>query len=372
MSIKSIVLDAVSNKLLLRRGSGQAPLSMPNLDGQSFRAKNFLINGAMDFFQRSTSLVNTVIDSQQHLNADRWLTWHNSAGITAGQSGRDSTALGRSSKYNIRLVGTAAAAAQGMHIAQRIESARGRELFAAGSMSLSFLVQSTAIRDLTLSLKYPSAEDTFGGTSGTGQTTYHTSAVVQIPFNSSTTLVKFENLPVHTNIIRGLQVELLCNQFQTLASPQSIYFSEMMLNAGSKAAPFVRAGDSLEAELLMCQRFYEKSYDVDTTPNSNVNAGAYTVCDLLASASTTIGMKIPFKVRKRATPTMAFYNRATGVSSWDSDRSNGGSIISDANVTVAAFQTGESGFGVNVTGSLAGTTGDPIRLQGHWTAEIEL
>jgi hypothetical protein len=63
----------------------------------------------------------------------------------------------------------------------------------------------------------------------------------------------------------------------------------------------------------MCQRYYEKSYDQATLPGavSIIGNGAIAPSSALAGSTAgniTGGMIIPFKVSKRATPTIVTYD----------------------------------------------------------------
>jgi len=73
-------------------------------------------------------------------------------------------------------------------------------------------------------------------------------------------------------------------------------FSAAVLNVGSFYLPYQPR--SLQQELILCQRYYEKSYAAGTTPGSAGNVGAFLMLNA-ASGTGNIGGTVYFKVQKR-------------------------------------------------------------------------
>jgi hypothetical protein len=140
----------------------------------------------------------------------------------------------------------------------------------------------------------------------------------------------------------------------------TFYLTGVQLEAGSVATPFERR--SYGQELALCQRYYEKSYDIDVKPGSNAQ-----VTNWINFAGNLAGYYIfghnPFKVAKRAAPTIAQYDRAgtldkqSSKSGWTfavTDNITAGSI---AETTTAAFAmtnyngSNGNGYGMNWTAS---------------------
>jgi hypothetical protein len=82
----------------------------------------------------------------------------------------------------------------------------------------------------------------------------------------------------------------------------------VQVEAGSIATPFEQR--AFPQELLLCQRYYEKSYDVADPPgavaNNSGNARAFPV------TNAAFRQNIFFKVPKRALPTITYYNPVSG------------------------------------------------------------
>jgi hypothetical protein len=137
----------------------------------------------------------------------------------------------------------------------------------------------------------------------------------------------------------------------------TFYVTGVQLEAGSLATPFERL--PIGETLLLCQRYYEKSYNDSGKPGSAPGGGNATYN--LAQTGGTAACNFPFNVRKRATPTIAIYDGAgtsNVVSYYISSWNNGGSISASPGYQSSLFiQTNiASAFQINF----------------DWTASAEL
>lgn len=147
----------------------------------------------------------------------------------------------------------------------------------------------------------------------------------------------------------------------------TFYLSGVQLEAGSVATPF--EFEPFETTLRKCQRYYEKSYDIGTTPGTVTEVGAVRHSGS-SNALGRIYVPIRFKVSKRSgTYTTTTYVTAAGGTStnW---------ITVNANQTAGVFrtpvieQTGTEGFTINVEdGGYAWIVGN---TRGHWSVDAEL
>jgi hypothetical protein len=85
------------------------------------------------------------------------------------------------------------------------------------------------------------------------------------------------------------------------------YITGVQLEAGTTASDFEFL--PVDVNLARCQRYFETNFHIGTTPANGVN---YTLTDfysdLTAYTSTVARITVPFKVTKRANPTMTFFN----------------------------------------------------------------
>jgi hypothetical protein len=142
-------------------------------------------------------------------------------------------------------------------------------------------------------------------------------------------------------------------------SGATFYITGVQLEAGSVATPFERR--PFGTELALCQRYYQKSYNILDVPGTATNAGIY-----MARAYNTdpyfIDLMHPLRVSMRSMPTVVGYSPTTGavnrVRQFASD------------LTISAI----SEIGENTTGYpfLSGTVTAGGDTRWHWTASAEL
>lgn len=137
----------------------------------------------------------------------------------------------------------------------------------------------------------------------------------------------------------------------------------IQLEPGLIATPF--KSRTAQQELALCQRYFEKSYDLNELPGFVSNKGA-SVCQVATSIDKIVGLSTPFKVTKRWDPSITLYSTATGNPNFVVVR-NG---VSEADVAVSSIE----GTGMGATGyPNVGTTpsaGDILKA--HWTANSEI
>jgi hypothetical protein len=118
-----------------------------------------------------------------------------------------------------------------------------------------------------------------------------------------------------------------------------------------------------EIEQALCERYYQKSYNVGDAPGTVTTAGV-TIGALAASyANTSSIINQAFRTRMRGTPTVHCYSRATGTIDKARDET------SSADYTVNYGGQCETGFIVNNASGGALAAGDQNSWQ--WTADAD-
>jgi len=313
--------------------------------------KNYLINGGLDFFQRNTSAVN-LTTTLSYINADRFRFSYTGTVTGTPQVQRSTDVPNYLTRYSQQFISRRNASTLSLNSSHRIEGANIREL-AGSNFSVSFQVKSSVATVARLRVSVPSAEDNY-----TSVTEVYNSTKT-IVADSSWGLVSFEGISAPITAINGIQIDISLEAASgTDASNTNHYICQLMFNGGNTAANFVRAARNLADELNMCQRYYEKTYNISTNPASAVNEGSFSY---VIQTSQRGEVSFSFKVTKRIAPAITHYS-TSGASGVFRDNSAG----LDRSATV--LDTGE---GSN-SSSLSASAPAGARYLFHWTAEAEL
>jgi hypothetical protein len=119
--------------------------------------------------------------------------------------------------------------------------------------------------------------------------------------------------------------------------------------------PFSRAGKTIQEELAMCQRYYEKSYNQSGVPGTS----PVTVAEQISMGCGTNGTNgftftIPYKVAKRTLPTLTIYNNS-GTSARITEVNSANTTVTVASSTGFTADTSENNFRIYGTFTNAGS-----------------
>jgi hypothetical protein len=135
----------------------------------------------------------------------------------------------------------------------------------------------------------------------------------------------------------------------------TFYITGVQLEKGSTATSFDFR--PYGTELMLCQRYYEKSYTQSTVPGTATQDGCFMTVRIDSIGSGTDR----YKVTKRAAPTITTYSPEA------SNTTGARNYSTNANITTTVVGIGDTGF-YFVPGSTS--TGNGIGI--HWVAAIEL
>ena len=237
------------------------------------RSRNYLINGNFDFWQRGTTVAST-----SAYGSDRW---RGNSAIAQMQRVDSSTSTGLPSTavYGNRVTSTAG----GGVIAQRIEADALRPLLGK-TVTLSFkagLVSGTP--NLAVTVRKANSKDNWSGS-----TVVYTSPNLGIPASHTTTFTSYSySFLVDADMVaKGITVELGND-----VTVWTVVFSQVMLNEGSSALPFRTYGESIERELIACQRYYQRNFELrsEGTAYGTNNAIITFQCHVTMRVAPTIG-----------------------------------------------------------------------------------
>lgn len=116
----------------------------------------------------------------------------------------------------------------------------------------------------------------------------------------------------------------------------------------------------ISQEITLCQRYYEKSYNINVAPATNTFLGSH----YFVASSTKFDETVRFQTRKRTTPTMTVYSSVTGTA--DAVRN----VSTTADLTTID-ENGTVGESETLIYKASGVT-DGNEYSFHWTAAAEL
>jgi hypothetical protein len=316
-----------TNGLTFNDGSAQATAAT------GFGFKNRIINGAMVIDQRNAGAsISVSSNTGNQFGADRFLVQGTSAeGVFSAQQLSATPPTGFKNYVRIQTTTASASPASGSLYAmsQIIEGFNIADLgfgaAGASTVTFSFWIRSSLTGTFSGSLKngnaynrsYPftyaiSAANTWeyktvtvaGDTSGTWQTGNLGGLIVYWDLGCGSSLLSTANSwqGANYNGVTG-STRLISTLNATLD------ITGVQLEKGSTATSFDYR--PYGTELALCQRYYEKTYNIDVVPGAASDLGA----SLIRPPSTSVNISVPFKVTKRATPSVTVYSPVTGTSS---------------------------------------------------------
>ena len=324
--------------------------------------KNYIINGNFDIWQRGTSFSTPTWSTY---NADRFMLSYDGT-IGTFTISRQAFSLGQTDvpnepAYFLRWDQTVAGSGSTHRVlGQKIESVR---TLAGKTVTASLWIKADASRVSIVTLTQlfgtggsPSAEvNVILGTINL------TTSWQKISF--TTTLASIAGKTLGTN--NDDQLRLLF--YMPSNTTMTIDIAQIMLNEGPVAAPFQTAGDNIEEELSMCQRYYHKTFPLATTPaqNAGTNGSVVYSATRVGAASPQFSGSVSFPVRMRAYPTMIMYN-PSAANTQIRDATIGG----DCSGSGVGGAANDSMINFFCAGNASTTIGNSLNI--HYTAEAEL
>jgi hypothetical protein len=365
---------------------------LDTVQNAQYPARNVLVNGAMQFAQRATSVTGMTSGGFVQ-TADRWViaivnagTWTSavSADAPTGSGFRNSLRMTCSASGNVGASGFAfiVQKLEGQtlqHIKKGTASAQPLTLsfWAKGSTTGTYICQlydNDNARSVSGSYTI-SAADTWeqktitfpADTTGAFDNDNASSLEFQMYLSAGTdrtsgTLATVWGSSVSANNAVG-QTNL------SAAASRYLAVTGVQLEPGSQASPFefVRYDD----ELKRCQRYYEKSFAFDQPPVDNPsNKRGALHGRAWVTGNYTNFPSVKFSVEKRATPTIAFFNPQSTTAGRCADvNSPFTAYPMTSSIGGAGATETTTGFSCVVNNSSVPSVAD---LSVHWTASAEL
>lgn len=359
----------------------------PEIDLREDYGRNYIINGNFDFWQRGT----TFSSLSNSYSADRWLIQNMNGGSTSQADIIRSTDVPTrvesefQSEYSILcdVTGTFSPGGgiQAGQFQYRLEGLDVQNLLNK-KVVLSFWAKATKTGSNGVAVR------TFdsGGFSHSWVSEYTIDQ--SNTWEQKTVIIDFSLLPAIPKLDNTLAVSIswslaVSDTFETstfdqwqavqlLASAnQTNHFdnvnnefrlAQVQLTESAEALPFRRAGRSVGEELSLCQRYYEKSYNVDVDPGTVTTNGFTEFRISTALSNADMGWTVFYKQPKRSLVSVTTYSYATGAS-------NVIRLASGADRTSYIVGNGFNSFCIGYN-DVSVTTG--LLFGCHWTADAEL
>lgn len=202
-------------------------------------AKNIIINGGLDIWQRSTSST-----TNGYTTADRW---YNGGGSGTTTFARESTIVPTGSTYSMKVT---TSTTTNVDMNQAIESLNAIQL-AGQKVTISYKAAASASVTVFTRLYFSTSTDV-GPTGSWTQITADSGGSATV-----STTASFSTISGTYTVPSNAKSLILVTGTTSLANGTSLYMGQIQLERGSAATPFARAGGSIGSELALCQRYYQ-------------------------------------------------------------------------------------------------------------------
>lgn len=311
--------------------------------------KNAVVNGDMQVWQRGDTF--TGIGTLERYTADRWaVVADGTGGAGVATVSKQGFAVGNAdvpgARNFLRYAQTTPSTAGGGRIRTKLEAL---EQMAGGQVAVSLYLKAVSAATVTAKLHH---------VFGAGSSAEVASQALAV--TTSWQLFTFTaTLPsVAGQTITQATAHLLLELVLPTGSP-TLDVARVQLEKAAIAGSFeVRP---LALELLLCQRYYEKSYELDTVPGTVTLLGARH--DLDAGGGPIQGLAQRFVVPKRAIPTIGWWSPTTGTLNRVHRITEADDLTPIQTLATSRVATGHPEVA---------NTWDTRVITAHWTAEAEL
>ena len=142
----------------------------------------------------------------------------------------------------------------------------------------------------------------------------------------------------------------------------AVDYSLVQLEPGPVATPFELR--PIGTEIALCERYYQKSYDLDVAPGTPIDNGLVMAYGTSDNASNSLAM-ITLKTKMRVPPSLASWSRQGLSGNWQYSKGT----TPAANALTTPYRVGQGSFGLYIGVGAAWTN---TAMEGHWTADAEL
>ena len=343
------------------------------------RSKNFIINGAMDFWQRGTSfaaIANATYSADRFQYVKTGTMVHTVSRDTDVPTTTQASAIfPYSYRANLTTPQTSIGTGDFCAIAQKIEG-NNISLVYGRTVTLSFWVKATTTGTYAVSFRNSDFSRSMVRTYTISTTNTWEKKTMTLTLDTSGTWLSDTGVGLYVSFVLAAGTTLQTSTLNTWLSGNFLSTSTavngvntgatdlritgIQLEESSEASNFERAGRTILDELTLCQRYYEKTYNINTVPGTVDTAGSNVFYEINGGVNSIL-RSVFFRTPKRTTPSLRAYSPVTGAV--DQVRSNDSAADRPATYT---YQ-GEFGAAVSFSPSVTSRV-----THFHWTADAEL
>jgi hypothetical protein len=257
---------------------------------ENIAGKNFLINGAMDIWQRGTSFTNTA--NGIIYTSDRWNLFSGTGIAATAQQITSSSTLPTSFQYALRTTRPSGnTSTANIAVQQIIETVNSIPL-AGKTVTLSFWMRAGSGYNqggIWASLVYGTGTDEGASalinSSWTGFT-----RTTNLTVTPTTTWQKYSVSYSVPSTATEIAIQFVSFPAGTATTNDYFDITGVQLEIAPQATPFSRAGGSIGGELALCQRYYYRQ-----TPSASY--GAYGIGSATSGTTGEIAFNLPITMR---------------------------------------------------------------------------
>jgi hypothetical protein len=330
--------------------------------GSMAAGRNGVINGAFDFWQRSTSAA--LGGSGVVTSADRWATYSANASTTLSRQVTGDTTNLPFIQYCGRMQRTAGNTGTNVLTMANSWETVNSIPYAGRTVTLSFYARAGANYSAT-SNAFQAALRTGTGTDQNYTLTGYTgSSGFSNTVTLTTTWQRFSVTGTVASNVTEIATEFRWTPTGTAGANDYAEVTGVQVELGSVATTFARNGGTIQGELAACQRYYEKTYAIGTAAATNTSVGLfinYGGSDTLGNAVVTIPMQV---AKRNVSYSVAVYTSTGTANSWSYARS-GAAADTTMTIDLKSERTFRAYGAVGANFVVA-------NMNGHWVVDNEL
>ena len=320
--------------------------------------RNRIINGEMRIDQRNAGASSVpATDSYTYTSLDRYFT---SVNTPATSTASRSTSAPATFLYSLKM-GRSGSGTAGLNtLGQVIETDNSKDL-AGSSVILSFWAKigaSATFSSLTAHVYSGTTTDQSASSLRGGWTGQATVASTTVTL--TTTWTKFSITGTVGSSALQLAAQFVFTTVGAAGADDNVYITGVQLEVGSTATDFERR--PIGTELALCQRYYQKTYDLGTAPGTATTVGAI---NYIATSSFQ-DLNDRLMVEMRAVPSTVSIITPTGVTGSVRNYTNSTNYAATINGGAGSTSSKQTMFRTTVPATSAN------ELTYHITADAEL